>query len=130
MGNSGLPKYGIMEFVSDGSGDVEVVLTGDFTPLIGQEVEARPIKVQAKTVLAEISKIDASDGAILDRDTLTYGNPSTVDMIASLQEMGGAEQAAVLGAISGINERRYDDVVAFVAAKTAGKVDFKVLKQK
>ena len=129
MSNSGLKPYGTMEFVQDSDGEVGVVLNGDFDALIGKEIEARPIKVQNRTVLAEIGKIQDTDGEILDRDTIVFGSPTISDIVATLKEMGTAEMESVVNAISGVNPARYDSLVGFVASRVPGKVDFKVLGQ-
>lgn len=128
--NQGLPAYGKFGFVRDEDGEVVCVLNGNFEPLVGQEIEVRPIKVQSKTLISEVAKIDVEGGEILDRDTLIFGTATVSDMVVSLAEMGEAERNSVVKAVESVNEKRYGDLVSFVASRVPGKVDFKVLEQK
>lgn len=125
MANSGLPAYGTIEFIEDTDGDVAVILNGNFTALVGREVEARPIKVHEKTILAEIDKIDV-DGEIVDKADLVFGNPSVSDIVSTLQDMNPGDQQTAISALSG-NKSRYEAVMSFVASRVPGKVDFKVI---
>lgn len=126
--NQGLPAYGKMSFVRDEDDEIVVVLSGDFEPLVGQEVEARPIKVQSKTLISEVAKIDVEGGTILDRDTLIFGTATVSDMVVSLAEMGESERNSVVKAVESVNEKRYGDLVSFVASRVPGKVDFKIVE--
>ena len=121
--NQGLPPYGKLYFTEDG-----VEFDGDIEPLVGSAFEIRPIKVQNRTVLAEIGNIQDADGETLTTDEILFGNPSISDLVVTLQNMNPAKQETMVNALSKSDPRKYDSLVSFVSSKVPGKVDFTAIK--
>ena len=123
--NSGLAPFGKLVFTNDG-----VKFDGDISPLVGLEVEVRPIKVQAKTIFKTIAKLDTGKAKTVTDADFMYGNGTVSELAATLKGMNANTREMAVNALAGANPEKYDGLLSFISSKTPGKVDFTVQGQK